>query len=37
MTSAGVDHRSTGLDPKKAMIERSVPKKFLKTLCLLGK
>ena len=27
MTSAGVDHQPTGLDPKKAMIERSVPKK----------
>ena len=27
MTSAGVDHEPTGLDPKKAMVERSVPKK----------
>ena len=37
MTSAGVDHKPTGLDPKKAMIERSVPKKFLKMQCLRGK
>ena len=37
MTSAGIDHEPTGLDPKKAMIERSVPKKFLKMQCLLGK
>ena len=27
MTSAGVDHVPTGLAPKKAMVERSVPKK----------
>ena len=27
MTSAGVDHEPTGLAPKKAMVERSVPKK----------
>ena len=27
MTSSGVDHMPTGLDPNKAMIERSVPKK----------
>ena len=37
MTSAGVDHVPTGLDPKKAMIERSVPKKVFKDACLLGK
>ena len=33
MTSAGVDHEPTGLDPKKAMVERSVPKKFTKMQC----
>ena len=27
MTSSGVDHEPTGLDPKKAMVERSIPKK----------
>ena len=30
MTSAGVDHEPTGLDPKKAKVERSVPKKVYK-------
>ena len=30
MTSAGVDHEPTGLDPKKAKVERSVPKKIYK-------
>ena len=34
MTSAGVDHVPTGLDPKKAMIERSVPKKVFKDAML---
>jgi DMSO/TMAO reductase YedYZ molybdopterin-dependent catalytic subunit len=34
MTSAGVDHEPTGLDPKKAMIERSVPKKVYKDAML---
>ena len=34
MTSAGVDHEPTGLDPKKAMIERSVPKKVYKDAIL---
>ena len=34
MTSAGVDHQPTGLDPKKAMIERSVPKKVFKDAML---
>jgi len=34
MTSAGVDHEPTGLDPNKAMIERSVPKKLFKDAML---
>ena len=34
MTSAGVDHVPTGLDPNKAMIERSVPKKVFKDAML---
>ena len=34
MTSAGIDHQPTGLDPKKAMIERSVPKKVFKDAML---
>ena len=34
MTSAGVDHESTGLDPKKAKVERSVPKKVYKDAML---
>ena len=34
MTSAGVDHEPTGLDPKKAMVERSVPKKVYKDAML---
>ena len=34
MTSAGVDHEPTGLDPKKAMIERSVPKKVYRDAIL---
>ena len=34
MTSEGVDHVPTGLDPKKAMIARSVPKKVYKDAML---
>ena len=34
MTSAGVDHEPTGLDPKKAKVERSVPKKVYKDAML---
>ena len=34
MTSEGVDHEPTGLDPKKAMIARSVPKKVYKDAML---
>ncbi len=34
MTSAGIDHEPTGLDPKKAMIERSVPKNVYKDAML---
>ncbi len=34
MTSEGVDHEPTGLDPKKAMIARSVPKKVHKDAML---
>jgi DMSO/TMAO reductase YedYZ molybdopterin-dependent catalytic subunit len=34
MTSSGVDHAPTGLDPKKAMVERSVPKKAYKDAIL---
>ena len=34
MTSAGVDHKPTGLDPKKAMVERSVPKQVFKDAML---
>ena len=34
MTSAGVDHEPTGLDPKKAMVERSVPKKVYQNAML---
>ena len=34
MTSAGVDHEPTGLDPKKATVERSVPKKVYKDAML---
>ena len=34
MTSAGADHEPTGLDPNKAMIERSVPKKLFKDAML---
>ena len=30
MTASGIDHVPTGLDPNKAMIERSVPKKVYK-------
>jgi len=30
MTASGIDHVPTGLDPNKAMIERSVPKKVFK-------
>ena len=32
--SAGVDHEPTGLDPKKAKVERSVPKKVYKDAML---
>ena len=34
MTSAGIDHEPTGLDPKKAKVERSVPKKVYKDAML---
>ena len=34
MTSSGVDHEPTGLDPSKAMIERSVPKNAYKDAML---
>ena len=34
MTSSGVDHGPTGLDPKKAMVERSVPKDVYKDAIL---
>jgi hypothetical protein len=34
MTSAGVDHEPTGLDPKAAMVERSVPKEVYKDAIL---
>ena len=34
MTSAGIDHEPTGLDPMKAMIERSVPKEVYKDAIL---
>jgi len=34
MTSAGVDHEPTGLDPKKAKVERSVPQKVYKDAML---
>lgn len=34
MTSAGKDHEPTGLDPKDAMIERSVPKDIYKDAIL---
>ena len=34
MTSAGVDHEPTGLDPEKAKVERSVPKKVYKDAML---
>ena len=34
MTSAGIEHEPTGLDPMKAMIERSVPKEVYKDAIL---